>query len=39
MCGVSVVGIYMRDQDEALTLCKGKLGFKVHTGAKAGDYC
>jgi len=38
MSGVSVVGIYVRDQDEALTFYKDKLGFKVHTDAKNGDY-
>src|SRR5262245_440571 len=38
MSGVSVVGIYVRDQDEALTFYKDKLGFKVHTDARNGDY-
>ena len=36
--GVSVVGIYVRDQDEALDFYVGKLGFGVHTDAKNGDY-
>jgi len=36
--GVSVAGIYVRDQDEALEFYVGKLGFAVHTDAKNGDY-
>src|ERR1700740_2428836 len=36
--GVSVVGLYVRDQDEAVDFYVGKLGFKVHTDAKNGDY-
>ncbi len=36
--GVSVAGLYVRDQDEALDFYVGKLGFKVHTDAKNGDY-
>ncbi|THD58418.1 VOC family protein [Phenylobacterium sp.] len=36
--GVSVVGLYVRDQDEALEFYVGKLGFRVHTDAKNGDY-
>jgi catechol 2,3-dioxygenase-like lactoylglutathione lyase family enzyme len=36
--GVSVVGVYVRDQDEALDFYVGKLGFRVHTDAKNGDY-
>jgi catechol 2,3-dioxygenase-like lactoylglutathione lyase family enzyme len=36
--GVSVAGVYVRDQDEALDFYVGKLGFKVHTDAKNGDY-
>lgn len=35
---ISVVGIYVRDQDEALDFYVGKLGFRVHTDAKNGDY-
>ena len=35
--GVSVAGVYVRDQDEALAFYE-KLGFKVHTDAKNGDY-
>ena len=36
--GVGVVGLYVRDQDEALTFYVGKLGFRVHTDARNGDY-
>jgi catechol 2,3-dioxygenase-like lactoylglutathione lyase family enzyme len=36
--GVGVVGVYVRDQDEALEFYVGKLGFRVHTDAKNGDY-
>jgi catechol 2,3-dioxygenase-like lactoylglutathione lyase family enzyme len=36
--GVQVVGIYVRDQDEALDFYVGKLGFEVHTDARNGDY-
>jgi catechol 2,3-dioxygenase-like lactoylglutathione lyase family enzyme len=36
--GVEVAGIYVRDQDEALEFYVGKLGFKVHTDARNGDY-
>ena len=36
--GVDVVGIYVRDQDEAVEFYVGKLGFNVHTDAKNGDY-
>ncbi len=36
--GVSVVGIYVRDQDEAIDFYVGKLGFTVHTDARNGDY-
>ncbi|QUD87161.1 VOC family protein [Phenylobacterium montanum] len=36
--GVSVVGLYVRDQDEALEFYVEKLGFRVHTDAKNGDY-
>ena len=35
--GVEVVGLYVRDQDEALAFYE-KLGFRVHTDAKNGDY-
>jgi len=36
--GVGVVGVYVRDQDEALEFYVEKLGFKVHTDARNGDY-
>ena len=36
--GIGVVGLYVRDQDEALDFYVNKLGFKVHTDAKNGTY-
>jgi catechol 2,3-dioxygenase-like lactoylglutathione lyase family enzyme len=36
--GVEVVGLYVRDQDEALAFYVGKLGFRVHTDVRNGDY-
>lgn len=36
--GVGVVGLYVRDQEEALQFYVQKLGFKVHTDARNGDY-
>ena len=36
--GVEVVGVYVRDQDEALEFYVEKLGFRVHTDARNGDY-
>jgi catechol 2,3-dioxygenase-like lactoylglutathione lyase family enzyme len=36
--GVGVAGIYVRDQDEAIDFYVGKLGFKLHTDARNGDY-
>jgi len=36
--GVGVVGLYVRDQDEALEFYVEKLGFRVHTDARNGDY-
>ncbi len=36
--GVGVAGLYVRDQDEALDFYAGKLGFKVHTDVRNGDY-
>jgi len=38
MIQVQVAGIYVRDQDEALTFYVDKLGFTVHTDARNGDY-
>jgi catechol 2,3-dioxygenase-like lactoylglutathione lyase family enzyme len=36
--GVQVVGLYVRDQDEAVEFYVEKLGFRVHTDAKNGGY-
>ena len=36
--GVQVVGLYVRDHDEALAFYVDKLGFKVHTDVRNGDY-
>lgn len=36
--GVEVVGLYVRDQDEALAFYVDKLGFRVHTDVANGDY-
>jgi catechol 2,3-dioxygenase-like lactoylglutathione lyase family enzyme len=36
--GVGLVGLYVRDQDEALQFYVGKLGFRVHTDVTNGDY-
>jgi catechol 2,3-dioxygenase-like lactoylglutathione lyase family enzyme len=36
--GVEVVGLYVRDQDEAVEFYVGKLGFRVHTDVRNGDY-
>jgi catechol 2,3-dioxygenase-like lactoylglutathione lyase family enzyme len=36
--GIGVVGLYVHDQEEALQFYVGKLGFKVHTDVKNGDY-
>jgi len=36
--GVEVVGVYVRDQQEALEFYVGKVGFKVHTDVGNGDY-
>ena len=35
--GVQVVGLYVRDQDEAISFYE-KLGFRVHTDVKNGNY-
>ena len=35
---IGVIGLYVRDQDEAVEFYVGKLGFRVHTDAKNGDY-
>jgi catechol 2,3-dioxygenase-like lactoylglutathione lyase family enzyme len=36
--GIEVVGLYVRDQDEALAFYVDKVGFRVHTDVKNGDY-
>lgn len=36
--GIEVVGLYVRNQEEALAFYVGKLGFRVHTDVKNGDY-
>lgn len=36
--GIEVVGVYVRDQEEALAFYVGKLGFRVHTDVRNGDY-
>ena len=36
--GVQVVGLYVRDQEEALAFYVEKLGFRVHTDVRNGDY-
>ena len=36
--GIGVVGLYVRDQDEAVQFYVEKLGFRVHTDARNGDY-
>jgi len=35
--GVEVVGLYVRDQDEAIAFYE-KLGFRVHTDVRNGEY-
>ncbi len=35
---IQVVGLYVRDQDEAFEFYVGKLGFRVHTDQRNGDY-
>jgi len=36
--GVGVVGVYVRDQEEALGFYVEKLGFRVHTDVGKGEY-
>src|SRR6187200_1729858 len=36
--GVQEVGLYVRDQDEALAFYVEKLGFRVHTDVRNGPY-
>ena len=36
--GVEMIGLYVRDQDEALAFYVDKLGFRVHTDVRNGDF-
>ena len=36
--GIEVVGLYVRDQDEALAFYTEKLAFRVHTDVRNGNY-
>lgn len=36
--GVGMVGLYVRDQEEALQFYVEKVGFRVHTDARNGDF-
>ena len=36
--GVGVMGLYVRDQDEAVNFYVEKVGFKVHTDIKNGSF-
>lgn len=36
--GLDVIGLYVRDQDEALAFYVDLLGFEVHTDVRNGDY-
>ena len=36
--GIEVIGIYVRDQDEALAFYVDKLGFRVQADVRNGDY-
>jgi catechol 2,3-dioxygenase-like lactoylglutathione lyase family enzyme len=36
--GIEVMGLYVRDQDEAVAFYVDKLGFRVHTDARNGSY-
>ncbi len=36
--GVEVVGLYVRDQEEALAFYVEKMGFRVHTDVKGAGY-
>jgi catechol 2,3-dioxygenase-like lactoylglutathione lyase family enzyme len=36
--GVEVVGLYVRDQEEAVQFYVGKLGFRIHTDVRNGEY-
>ncbi|PQZ61587.1 glyoxalase [Achromobacter sp. MYb9] len=36
--GISVMGVYVDDQDEALAFYVEKLGFRIHTDVRNGPY-
>ena len=36
--GIEMIGLYVRDQDEALAFYVEKLGFRVHTDVRNGDF-
>ena len=36
--GVQLVGVYVHDQDEALQFYVEKVGYRLHTDARNGDY-
>jgi catechol 2,3-dioxygenase-like lactoylglutathione lyase family enzyme len=36
--GVGLIGLYVRDQEEALQFYVQKVGFRVHTDVRNGDY-
>jgi catechol 2,3-dioxygenase-like lactoylglutathione lyase family enzyme len=36
--GIEVVGVYVRDQDEAVAFYVDALGFKIHTDVRNGPY-
>ena len=36
--GVETIGLYVRDQEEALKFYVDKVGFRVHTDVRNGDY-
>ncbi len=36
--GVQMVGLYVRNQDEAVEFYVEKLGFRIHTDVKNGDF-
>lgn len=36
--GVQTAGLYVRDQDEALSFYVDKIGFRVHTDVRNGDF-
>lgn len=36
--GIQVMGLYVHDHDEALAFYVDKLGFKVHTDVRNGDF-